>query len=104
MGKSKNAGPLRAVSPIVRTLWVLGCKPLWFAKLDVLRACLSIYILKVGMPDVGFEPFFTPQGEAPGSEFPPNYGTLCQCGVYGETVSQPPRSLERVATNPEMCI
>ena len=42
--------PLRAVSPFTIACESCGCKPRWFSKLDVLRACLSDAGLKVGVP------------------------------------------------------
>ena len=42
-------------------------------------------VLKVGMTNVGFEPF-APQREAPGYEFPPVVGHCARGGVYGEIV------------------
>ena len=40
-------------------LWVSGHKPCWFSKLDVLGAYL-LSVLKVGVPNVGFESFVPP--------------------------------------------
>ena len=47
-------------------------------------------VLKVGVPDVGFQSF-PPQGEAPGSEFPPVVGHCPSCAgaMYGEIAPQP---------------
>ena len=41
MGKSDSESPLRVLSQIAALLWVSGCKPHWFSKLDVLGAHLS---------------------------------------------------------------
>lgn len=57
--------------------------PLWFFKVTYLRACHSMYILKVGMPDMAF----IPRGKASGWEFFLRCGTLHQGGFYGEIVS-----------------
>lgn len=43
----------------------------------------QVGVLKVGVPDDRSEPF-APQGEAPGFEFPPSYGSLYQGRVYGK--------------------
>lgn len=49
----------------------LGCNPHWLLKPDVLAAHPSDVSLKIGLLDVGSEPFNTLE-EAESYEFPPN--------------------------------
>lgn len=83
VGKSKCSSPLRVVSQIAIVLWVSGHIPFGFSKLHTLRACLSMYILKVGMPDMAF----VSRGKASAWEFFLSCGTLHQGGFYGAVVS-----------------
>lgn len=57
-GESKGTGPLRVISQMSEVMWILQTcalsvfRTMWFSKL-----ISKAQVLKVGVPDVGFEPF-----------------------------------------------
>lgn len=66
----------------------VGLSPIDFQSQTFWGLIFQVPVLKDGVPDVGYEPF-VPQGEALGFEFPPDYGSLHQGGVYGKILSHP---------------
>ena len=79
---------LRAVSQITTIMWVSGCEPCWFSKLDVMGGHLSSTCLKNWGTPFGVEPF-APQREAVGFEFPPVVGHHTGGEIDSKIVSQP---------------
>ena len=52
-----------------------------------------MHVLKVGVPNVGFEPF-TPQGESLGSEFPPVHGSPHWASLMAQRLKRLPAMRE----------